>query len=95
MTIIFKKNQIIIYLKRTQGYFSVVFIYDKHLHLGCGILLQEKNNMDTAGHLKNLVLISDNTISDKFVYCILFTILNVNFCLCLLSLYKALEYLLV
>ena len=73
----------------------MVIIYDKHLPLGCGILLQEKNTMDTAGHLKNLVLISDNTVSENCVYCILFTILNVNVCLCLLSLYKALEHLLV
>ena len=50
--------------------------------------------MDTAEHLKNLVLISDNTVSDNCVYYVLFAILNVNFCLCLLSWYKASKYLL-
>ena len=83
------------YLKRTQEYFSVVFIYDMHLHICGGILLQEKNNVDTAEHLKNLLLISDNTVSNICAFCILFAIFSVNFCLCLLSWYKALEYLLV
>ena len=57
----------------------MVFIYDKHLHFCCGILLQEKINMDTAEHLKNLVVISDNKVSNTCAYFILFAILNVNF----------------
>jgi hypothetical protein len=64
-----------------------------HTYTFCGgILLQEKNNVDTAEHLKNLILISDNTVSNICAYCMLFAILNVNFCHCLLSWYRALEY---
>jgi hypothetical protein len=62
----------------------VVFIHDKHLHLCCGILLQEKNKVDAAEHLKNLLLISDNTVCDLCAYCVLFVILYVNFCFCFL-----------
>jgi hypothetical protein len=57
--------------------------------------LQEKNNMDNAEHLKNLLLISNSMVSDICMYFVLFAIFSVNFCLCLLSWYKALEYLLV
>jgi len=32
--------------------------------------------MDTAEHLKNLILISDNTVCDSCAYCVLFAILN-------------------
>jgi hypothetical protein len=47
----------------------VVFIHDKHLHVCRGILLQEKNKVDTAGHLKNLLLISDNTVCGVCLLC--------------------------
>lgn len=40
--------------------------------------------MDTAEHLRSLLVISDNKVSTFFAYCVLLSILNTNLGVCLL-----------
>jgi hypothetical protein len=41
-----------------------------------GILLQEMNNKDTIEHLKNKLLIKDNTVSNIYTYFVIKSLIS-------------------